>query len=97
MNTVDKGRVSFLLALIRHIVLIIPLSLLMNTLWGLPGLIWSQLIADFLNAIIATVILLRKDDSGAVGGQSNDLLEVRYRYSKKEHHSRMANTPHQTH
>ena len=67
MNAVDKGRVSFLLALIRHIVLIIPLALLMNTLWGLPGLVWSQLIADFLNAVIATVILLREDDSGIVG------------------------------
>lgn len=67
MNAVDKGKVSFRLALIRHIVLIIPIALLMNALWGLVGLVWSQLIADFLNAVIATVILLREDDSGVVG------------------------------
>lgn len=67
MNAVGKGKVSFLLALIRHIVLIIPLALLMNTLWGLNGLIWSQMIADFLNAIIAVVILVRTDDSGVMG------------------------------
>ena len=67
MNAVDKGKVSFLLALIRHIVLIIPIALVMNALCGLPGLVWSQLIADFLNTVIATVILLREDDSGIVG------------------------------
>ena len=67
MNSVDKGRVSFLLALIRHIVLIIPLALIMNALWGLPGLVWSQLIADFLNAVIAVIILMRVDDNAIIG------------------------------
>lgn len=67
MNAVDKGKVSFLLALIRHIVLIIPIALVMNALWGLPGLVWSQLIADFLNAVIAVIILIRTDDSGIIG------------------------------
>lgn len=67
MNAVDKGKVSFLLALIRHIVLIIPIALVMNALWGLPGLVWSQLIADFLNAVIAVIILIRTDDSGVIG------------------------------
>lgn len=67
MNAVGKGKVSFLLALIRHIVLIIPIALLMNALWGLSGLIWSQLIADFLNAVIAVLILVRVDDSGIIG------------------------------
>ena len=67
MNAVDKGRVSFLLALIRHIVLIIPLALIMNAVWGLPGLVWSQLIADFLNAVIAVIILIRTDDNSVMG------------------------------
>ena len=61
MNAVNKGKVSFLLALIRHVILMIPIMLLMNRLWGLNGLIWSQLAADGLNAVIAIVICKRVD------------------------------------
>ena len=61
MNAINKGKVSFLLALIRHIVLIIPLMLLMNALWGLRGLTWSQAAADFLNAVVALTICKRVD------------------------------------
>lgn len=59
MNAVNQGKVSFLLALIRHIALIIPILLVMNRAWGLNGLIWSQLAADALNALIASVIFFR--------------------------------------
>ena len=61
MNAVNKGKISFLLALIRHIALIIPLMLLMNALWGLNGLIWSQAAADGLNAVVALAIYKRVD------------------------------------
>ncbi len=59
MNAVDRGKVSFFLALLRHVVLLIPILLLMNALWGLTGLIWSQLAADLLNAGIAALICRR--------------------------------------
>ena len=59
MNPVNQGKVSFLLALIRHIALIIPVMLVMNRVWGLDGLIWSQLVADAVNAVIASVIFSR--------------------------------------
>ena len=59
MNAVNKGPVSFFLAIIRHVVLIIPVMLLMNGIWGLTGLIWSQLVADAVNAIIALLIYLK--------------------------------------
>lgn len=55
MNAVDRGKVSFLQALIRHLVLIIPLLLIMNRLFGLDGLIRAQLVADVINAGIAIV------------------------------------------
>ena len=61
MNAVDKGKVSFLLALVRHIALIIPVMLVMDRLWGITGLIWSQLIADLLNAVIACLVFRRVD------------------------------------
>ena len=56
MNAVDKGKVSFLLAVLRHIILIIPIMILMNHMWRLNGLIWSQLVADALNAVAAIII-----------------------------------------
>lgn len=65
MNAVGRGKTSFLLALIRHIVLIIPIMIGMNLIWGLNGLIWSQLVADFLNAVIAFIIFKRTDSNMA--------------------------------
>ena len=59
MNAIDKGKISFLLAIIRHIVLIIPIMLLMNAIWGMGGLIWSQLVADALNALVACLIFYK--------------------------------------
>ena len=59
MNAVGKGKVSFLLAILRHLVLIVPLLLLMNHLFGLDGLIWAQLVADALNAAIACAFYMR--------------------------------------
>ena len=56
MNAVDKGFVSFILALVRHLVLIIPIMLIMNAVWNLDGLVWSQLVADVMNASVAFVI-----------------------------------------
>ena len=59
MNAVNKGTVSFILAIVRHVILIIPAMLIMNYIWGLEGLIWSQAVADVINTIVSTVIFLR--------------------------------------
>ena len=56
MNAVGRGKVSFLLAIIRHLLLIIPLLFVMKALFGLNGLIWAQVAADVLNALIALLI-----------------------------------------
>ena len=61
MNAVNKGPVSFLLAIIRHIVLLIPIMLIMNAVWGFEGLIWSQLVADVLNSIVSMLIYKKHD------------------------------------
>lgn len=53
MNAINKGLVSFILALIRHLVLIIPLMLVMNHLWGMTGLTWSQVVSDMINVIFS--------------------------------------------
>ena len=61
MNAVDKGKASFLLAVVRHVVLIIPILLAMNALWGLNGLIWAQLVADAVNTVVAMAVFRRID------------------------------------
>ncbi|MBQ3841907.1 MAG: cation transporter [Ruminiclostridium sp.] len=63
MNAVDKGFVSFILAIIRHLVLIIPIMLIMNAVWQLDGLVWSQVVADALNAAAAFVIFRKVNGS----------------------------------
>lgn len=57
MNAVGEGRVSFLLAVLRHIILIIPIMISLNLAFGINGLIWSQLAADFINGTASILIL----------------------------------------
>ena len=67
MNAVGRGKVSFLLAIIRHLVLIIPLLFMMKALFGLDGLIWAQVAADVLNALVALMIF-REEKTAIIGG-----------------------------
>lgn len=56
MQAVDRGKVSFWLAVIRQICLNIPILFLMNYLFGMSGIVWTQLIADTINVIVSYVI-----------------------------------------
>lgn len=56
MQAVNRGQVSFYLAIIRQLCLNIPLLFLMNHLFGMAGVMHTQLIADFLNVIASYVI-----------------------------------------
>ena len=59
MNAVNKGKVSFLLAILRHVIILIPAMIIMNSLWGLTGLVWSQVVADVINAAASVVIFVK--------------------------------------
>ena len=56
MNAVGKGKVSLVLSVIRHLVLILPVMIVMNLILGLNGLVWSQLIADVINTVVSFMI-----------------------------------------
>lgn len=56
MQAVDRGKVSFWLAFIRQICLNIPVLFLMNTLLGMTGIVWTQLLADAVNVMISYII-----------------------------------------
>ena len=59
MQAVGKGRISFLLALIRQVFLNIPILFTLNFLFGMTGIIWTQASADFINVIISYIIYYR--------------------------------------
>ena len=59
MQAVDRGKVSFNLAVIRQLCLNIPILFLMNMFFGMSGIVWTQLTADIINVVISYVIHLR--------------------------------------
>lgn len=59
MQAVNRGRESFLLAAIRQIGLNIPILFLMNALFGMMGIVWTQAVADIVNVIISYIIYAR--------------------------------------
>lgn len=59
MQALGKGKISFYLALIRQVFLNIPILFVLNFLFGMSGIIWTQAIADFINVVISYVIYFR--------------------------------------
>ena len=59
MQAVNRGRESFLLCVIRQLALNIPILLIMERLFGMMGIVWTQAIADILNVIISYMIYTR--------------------------------------
>ena len=63
-----KGTVSLLLGMVRWLVFNIPMLYLLNTIFGMYGLVWSQVTADTLSVIMSLTVyikfrppILRKD------------------------------------
>ena len=59
MNAVGRGKVSLWLAVIRQVFLNIPILFLLNALFGMSGIIWTQVTADLLNVIASYIIYSR--------------------------------------
>ena len=59
MQAVDRGAESFWLPVIRQIALNIPLLIVMDRLFGMMGIVWTQAVADILNVIISYIIYWR--------------------------------------
>ena len=54
-----KGKAALIFAVLRKIVLEIPLLFLMNRLFPLYGLPYAQVITEFILAVVSTVVLIR--------------------------------------
>ncbi len=74
MQAVDRPKESFWLPVIRQAGLNIPLLLIMDRLWGMTGIVWTQAAADLLNVIASYIIygrVIRRIDSQMRGGRTD--------------------------
>ncbi len=55
-NAFGRGRVALFLGVTRWAVINIPMLFILNNLFGIYGLVWSQLVSDILMATISYVI-----------------------------------------
>jgi Na+-driven multidrug efflux pump len=58
-QAIGQGRDSFLLAVIRQLVFNIPLPFLFNHLFGVQGIVWTQLTADLFTVAVSYLIYFR--------------------------------------
>lgn len=56
MQAINRGKTSLCLAVIRQLCLNIPIMLLLNSLFGMMGIIWTQMTADMINVMISYLI-----------------------------------------
>ena len=66
MQAIGRGKVSFYLAAIRQLLLNIPILFLLNYLLGMTGIVWTQMIADYLNVIASYIIYMRLNDQKSI-------------------------------
>jgi len=59
MQAIDRGKLSFYLAIIRQLCLNIPIVILLNFLFGMSGIVWTQLIADGLNVVVSYIAYVK--------------------------------------
>jgi Na+-driven multidrug efflux pump len=55
-QAIGMGKESFRLAVIRQVVFTIPLLFIMNRIFGMMGIVWTQVTADFFTVIVSYII-----------------------------------------
>ena len=58
-QAIGRGKESFALAIIRQLVFNIPLLFLLNRLFGMMGIVWTQAVADLSTVIVSYIIYFR--------------------------------------
>ena len=76
-----KGHISLFLGVVRWLGLNIPMLFLLNALFGMYGLVWSQVAADSINVALSFLVyfkfrpaMLRR--TGSSGGEGQDALDL---------------------
>ena len=73
MQAIGNGRVSFWLAVLRQIVFNIPMLLVLDRLFGMSGIIWTQAVADFCTVVLSYVVYLRMKKGWMSAGRGDPL------------------------
>ena len=58
-QAIGRGKESFWLAVIRQLVFNIPILFLLNRLYGMMGIVWTQAVADLCTVIVSYMIYFR--------------------------------------
>ena len=58
-QAIGRGKESFLLAVIRQLVFNIPIVILLNGLYGMTVIVWTQAVADLFTVMVSYVIYVR--------------------------------------
>lgn len=66
MQAIGHGGVSFLLAVVRQLVFNIPLLFVMNHLFGVNGIVWTQMVADLFTVIFSYAVYFRMKARGLI-------------------------------
>ena len=66
MQAVNRGKTSLGLAAIRQLALNIPILILLNHLFGMTGVVWTQTVADTLNVAASYLIFHRIRKQGSL-------------------------------
>ena len=56
MQAVNRGQTALLLAVIRQLCLNIPILILLDHIFGMTGVVWTQTIADTINVVVSYLI-----------------------------------------
>ncbi|MCQ2515835.1 MAG: hypothetical protein MJ094_03105 [Saccharofermentans sp.] len=68
-----KGQVAMWLAIIRQLILYVPLLVLMNYLFGMFGLVWAQIAGDIMTDIVSLSwfnSIIKKSEEAIKKGES---------------------------
>lgn len=68
-QAIGRGKASFLLAVIRQLVFNIPILFLLNGLFGMIGIVWTQAVADAFTVVASYIIyaVIRKKEGWPAG------------------------------
>jgi Na+-driven multidrug efflux pump len=64
-QAIGRGTESFFLAVIRQIVFNIPMLIILNSIYGINGIVWTQAVADLFTVIASYIIyfVIRKKEN----------------------------------
>ncbi len=68
-QAIGRGKASFILAVVRQVVFNIPILFVLNSIFGMMGIVWTQAMADLLTVIVSYIIYasIRKKEGWPAG------------------------------